>query len=70
MKCNTPLEVNAKFCVWCGIRLPESPESPASPTSPTSPIKPVITKPPASKIKITTAQMANNSFSAANDFDD
>lgn len=23
-KCNTPLETNAKFCVWCGVRLPES----------------------------------------------
>lgn len=23
-KCHTPLETNAKFCVWCGVRLPES----------------------------------------------
>lgn len=23
-KCHTPLEANAKFCVWCGIHLPES----------------------------------------------
>lgn len=32
-ECNTPLEANAKYCVWCGVRLPESVIPPLSATS-------------------------------------